>query len=238
MEHVFQPSDQIGAIVPALPKAALVFERHKIDFCCGGDRPLGEAIAELALDTEQVLSELDHAHTEAQRLKQPDRDWRSAPLSELVDYIINTHHAYLNTTLPELGQLTSTVLRAHGANHKELAQVHRLFHSLKMELEQHLISEETQIFPLVKEYEQTGDRKKLEQAVATIDQLESEHLGAGDILKQLRQITEDYAVPPDGCGTYERTYQLLQELEADLFRHIHLENNILHVRLRELNNQA
>ncbi|MGI6358836.1 MAG: iron-sulfur cluster repair di-iron protein [Bacillota bacterium] len=238
MEHVFQTNDQIGTIVSTLPKAALVFERHKIDFCCGGDRPLGEAITELGLNSEQILSELDRAHSEAQQLRQPDKDWRSAPLSELVDYIINSHHAYLNSTLPELGQLTSTVLRAHGANHKELVQVHRLFNSLKMELEQHLISEETQIFPLVKEFERTGDRKTLEEAVATIDQLESEHLGAGDILKELRQITDDYAVPADGCGTYERTYRLLQELEADLFRHIHLENNILHIRLRGLSEQA
>ncbi len=233
MSHVFQASDQIGAIVSALPKAVEVFTRHKIDFCCGGQRPLSAAIADQGLEAETILTELDRAYSEAEQLKQPGRDWRTAGLSDLIDHIVNTHHAYLNTTLPEISQLTTTILRVHGANHKELAKVHRLFHSLKLELEQHLITEEEEVFPLVKQFEHSGSREALDRAITKVEQLESEHEGAGDILKQLRQITEDYAVPPDGCGTFARTYSLLQELEGDLFRHIHLENNILHPRLRE-----
>lgn len=232
MQHVFQPNEQIGTIVSALPKAVEVFGRHRIDFCCGGQRPLSAAIAELGLDTEEVLRELDYAHAQAKGLQQPNRDWRAAPFSELIDYIMHRHHAYLNTTLPELGQLTNTILRVHGARHQELSKVHRLFHSLKLELEQHLITEEEEVFPLVKQYEQNGSAETLNQALAKIEQLENEHEGAGEILKQLRQITDDYAVPPDGCGTFERSYALLQELEGDLFRHIHLENNILHPRLK------
>lgn len=235
MSHVFQASDQIGAIVSALPKAVDVFTRHKIDFCCGGQRQLSTAIADQGLATETILTELDQAYAEAEKLREPGRDWRTARLSDLIDHIVNTHHAFLNTTLPELSQLTTTILRVHGANHKELAKVHRLFHSLKLELEQHLITEEEEVFPLVKQFESTESRQALDQAIAKVEQLESEHEGAGDILKQLREITEDYAVPPDGCGTFERTYDLLQQLEGDLFRHIHLENNILHPRLREAN---
>ena len=56
---------------------------------------------------------------------------------------------------------------------------------------------------------------------------ENEHDSAGDILKELRKITHDYSVPKDGCSTYFKTFDKLQELEADLFQHIHLENNIL-----------
>lgn len=237
MSHVFQVTDQIGAIVSALPKAVSVFTRHRIDFCCGGQRPLSAAIAEQGLDGEAVLAELDQAYAETERLQQPGRDWRTAKLSDLIDHIVNTHHAFLNTTLPELSQLTHTILRVHGANHKELAKVHRLFHSLKLELEQHLITEEEEVFPLVKQFAQTGSRQALDQAIAKVEQLEAEHEGAGDILKELRQITQHYAVPPDGCGTFERTYALLQNLEGDLFRHIHLENNILHPRLRAASQQ-
>ncbi len=234
MTHVFNPSNKIGEIVAELPKAVEVFGRYKVDFCCGGNRALGEAIAEQGLDTEQILTALDEAHAHAQALKEQKIDWRTAPFVELVDYIVNSHHAYMHTTLPELSQITTTILRVHGAGHKELSKVHRLFHSLKLELEQHLITEEEVLFPLVKEYEETKSEDVLKKAIETIDQLESEHEGAGDILKELREITQDYAIPADACGTYERTYAMLQEMENDLFQHIHLENNILHPRLKAL----
>lgn len=232
MSHVFQATDQIGAIVAALPKAGEVFSRHQIDFCCGGQRQLSAALAEQGLEPEPLLAELDQAFAEAEELKQPGKDWRVASLRDLLDHIVNTHHAYLNTSLPELGQLTTTILRVHGQNHRELAKVHRLFHTLKLDLEQHLITEEEEVFPLIREYEQSGSEQARKEAIARIAALESEHVGAGDILKELRRITADYTVPSDGCGTFQRTYDLLQELESDLFRHIHLENNILHERLR------
>jgi regulator of cell morphogenesis and NO signaling len=56
---------------------------------------------------------------------------------------------------------------------------------------------------------------------------EAEHEAAGDILKEMRKITDDFKVPADGCTTYTLTYKKLEELESDLFEHIHLENNIL-----------
>ena len=64
--------------------------------------------------------------------------------------------------------------------------------------------------------------------------MQDEHTGAGNILKELRTITNDYDVPADGCNTYRITYAKLQEMESDLFQHIHLENNILFLRLYEL----
>ena len=54
-----------------------------------------------------------------------------------------------------------------------------------------------------------------------------EHDGAGEALKEMRTVSTDYAVPPDGCASFQALYQGLQELEADLHQHIHLENNVL-----------
>jgi regulator of cell morphogenesis and NO signaling len=36
-----------------------------------------------------------------------------------------------------------------------------------------------------------------------------------------------YALPADACTTYDLTYRNLQEFEADIHKHVHLENNIL-----------
>jgi regulator of cell morphogenesis and NO signaling len=102
-----------------------------------------------------------------------------------------------------------------------------------MELEQHLIKEEEILFPLIRKYEAEGTEELKKKIGEVIRETEEEHEAAGDILKELRSITEDYIVPTDGCATYSKTYKLLQELESDLFQHIHLENNILFRRFEE-----
>ena len=77
----------------------------------------------------------------------------------------------------------------------------------------------------------------LAEAVQTIDVLEQEHEAAGSILKELRKVTNDYTLPEGACTTYTLTYLKLDELETDLFQHIHLENNILFPRLEAEANQ-
>jgi len=55
----------------------------------------------------------------------------------------------------------------------------------------------------------------------------AEHDGAGEALRSLRSLTNDYALPPEACASYRALYEALQGVEADLHQHIHLENNIL-----------
>jgi len=54
-----------------------------------------------------------------------------------------------------------------------------------------------------------------------------EHDGAGESLRSLRILANQYAVPEDACISYRTLYQALQGFEADLHQHIHLENNVL-----------
>jgi len=170
-------------------------------------------------------------------LNSKKRDWVEAPLNELVDHILNVHHAYLHENLPKISELITKILRVHGNNHPELFKVHKLFNTIKTELESHLIKEETIQYPAIREYEKTKAEPDLDKAINIIRELEEEHTGAGDILKELRKVTDDYAVPDDGCPTFKLTYDKLQEMESDLFQHIHLENNILFPRLFGLKNQ-
>lgn len=228
--NTFNITQSIGEIVSIMPKAGDVFKKLNIDFCCGGHRPLAEAIKELDLDEGEVLSKLEAAHEETRQLVD-QTGFREMPLADLIDYIISVHHSYLKKALPELSDLTTTILRVHGSNHSDLFKVHKLFHNLKMELDQHLIKEEEILFPMIKEYDANPSDALLEKIAAVVKETEEEHEGAGDILKEMRRITEDYIIPTDGCATYSKTFRSMQELEGDLFRHIHLENNILFLRL-------
>jgi len=223
---VFNVSQNIGEIVSIMPKASEVFKKYKIDFCCGGHRPLSEAIRENNLNEVEILSKLNAAY-EGSKKNKNQMDFMKMSPGELIDYIVNTHHSYLNINLPEISKLATTILRVHGANHNVLFKVHKLFHKLKTELEEHLIKEEVVLFPRMKEYYTIPSEELLSNIIKVMKETEDEHDGAGDILKELRTITGDYKVPEDGCGTYRKAFDKLQELEADLFQHIHLENNIL-----------
>lgn len=226
----FQTSQSIGEIVSIMPKASDIFKKYGIDFCCGGHRPLIDAIKEQNLDEQELLNTLEEAYKETRQLSERS-DFRTMALGDLIDHIIVTHHSYLKIVLPELSELTTTILRVHGQNHLNLFRVHKLFHNLKTELEQHLIKEEEILFPMIKEYEASHSEVLLKKISFVVHETEDEHEAAGDILKELRNITEDYILPEDGCATYEGTLRGLEDLEGDLFQHIHLENNILFNRL-------
>lgn len=233
----FNTSQRIGDIVAIFPKGSEVFKKFNIDFCCGGNRPLAEAIQEQGLDADDVIKKLEEAYSQSKELA-GEVDFLKMESGKLVEYIVNTHHAYLNRVLPEIGRLAAKVLRAHGSNHQELFRVHKLFNSLRTELEEHLIKEEELLFPLLKQYKEAASETILLNINTVMSETEDEHEGAGEILKELRKITADYNVPADGCRTFELMYTLLQELEGDLFQHIHLENNILFKRFETAGNRV
>ncbi len=223
----FRSTQTVGEIVALMPKAGEVFKQYKIDFCCGGYKTLSDAAKANNLDEADVLIKLNKIYGEVSKAGKCDKSYLEMSQPELIDYIVETHHVYLKRVLPELGELTTTIMRVHGLNHKVLFKVHKLFSALKAELEEHLMKEEEILFPMIRDRVNNAKARELDELTQLVSETEHEHEAAGDILKELRRITEDYKVPADGCGTYEKTYRTLEELESDLFQHIHLENNIL-----------
>ena len=60
-----------------------------------------------------------------------------------------------------------------------------------------------------------------------VTMMEHEHDSAGNALRDMRKASCGYTAPADGCVSYQTLYKALADFEADLHRHIHLENNIL-----------
>ncbi len=231
----FNSGQNIGEIVVQFPKAAEIFKANKIDFCCGGNRPLADVLKEQGLDEKKIMEKINELYDQQQVNKNnPDKDWREVPTGELVEHILDTHHAYLWSELPRISEYVTKILRVHGEQHPELAKVHKLFHMVKMELEEHLVKEETIQYPAIFNFLENDGKAELEKAVKVIRELEEEHTAAGNVLKELRGVTRDYQVPTDGCSSYDLTYLKLEEMESDIFQHIHLENNILFPRLEAI----
>ena len=233
MRGMFTKNDKIGTIVVQFPKAAEIFKKYNIDFCCGGDRPLEQAFTEAKLNEKEILDQLIAYYAEyRQTLDEADKDWSQQSLTSLVEHIVETHHKYLDENLPSISELALKILRVHGNKHPELYRVHKLANMLRTELEQHLIVEEVEFYPVIKQFERTSRIQDLTKIKNILENLEDEHEAAGGILKELRNITGNFVPPSDVCASYQLTFKKLEELESDLFQHIHLENNILHPRLR------
>src|SRR6476659_5007291 len=89
----------VGQLVTERPARARILEAFAIDYCCGGKKPLAQAIAEKGLNEQAVLGVLDAFDAEK---TQAEPDFAKLSLTELADHIESTHHAYLKTELPRL----------------------------------------------------------------------------------------------------------------------------------------
>lgn len=214
----------LAEIVDSDSAAVRVLMRHRLDFCCGGDRTLAAACAEAGLDPAAVRRDL--AGTTAVDVTPP---WVGLAADDLVDHIESTHHAYLHSELGVLVDLASTVLGVHGVNHPELSGVHAGLVALRDDLEPHLAKEERVLFPLVRALARGEDLPPVGPGSVRppVTMMMAEHERTGALLDQLRRSAQDFVPPNDACASYRSLYAALQELDADVRLHVHKENNVL-----------
>jgi regulator of cell morphogenesis and NO signaling len=227
MNDVFDTTT-VGEIVATDFRAARVLERFGIDFCCGGRRSLTDACRVAAADPEVVrraLYELPSAPTD------DEKDVRRWPADRLIDHIVSTHHRYVRTAMPAIADHLAKLVSVHGQRHPELTRIGASFDELRHELLQHLLKEERVLFPYIRELARAPDGRPRPSPFGTVENpirmMEREHRDAGDELRLIRQLTNDYTPPADACTTYCVCFAELAQFEGDLHRHVHLENNVL-----------
>lgn len=227
----------VREVAVEIPHATRLFEKLGIDYCCGGGQSLSAACSQAKVPLDEVLQKLTDTRDGE---TSPSIDWKQADLSDLIDHIVTKHHGYVKQELPRLESLMNKVASKHGPNHPELARMRELLARLNAELTSHLMKEEQVLFPYIvdcqRSLHQTGRmRPPMFGTVKNpIHMMELEHDSAGDALKEMRAISNGFTAPEDGCLTFKTLYVGLQEFEADLHQHIHLENNILFPRAIEL----
>ncbi len=214
----------LADLVGDTPGLAPTLERFGLDYCCGGGRSLADACAAAGLDLDEAIRELSAFEGPAE-----PAPWIGLSATELADHIESTHHAYLRDALARLDALVDRVVGAHRGTHPELLDVQRVFGELRTDLEPHLMKEERMLFPMIRALD-TADTVpefhcgSVRNPIAVMC---SEHDRAGELLAELRGLTDAWSVPGDGCASYDALYSGLAELEADTHMHIHKENNLL-----------
>lgn len=223
----------IREIALEFPQTVRVFEEFKIDYCCGGRKPLAEALENSGIEENLVWDKLENSIVgKAESVKTGDYPEHKKP-AELIDYIVEKHHVYTREAIARLAPLMDKVCNRHGEQHEELFEVQKIFRLLSEELLVHLRKEEMMLFPYIKVLAAVVSTNLpiTEPPFKTVQNpvrmMMTEHDAAGDFLKQMRSAANDYQLPESVCPSYTALYFGLEELERDLHRHIHLENNVL-----------
>lgn len=206
----------VGDIAATLPGATAIFRRHKIDFCCGGGKPLQSACADKGLDPAPLATELEKLKAGSSNTS----GWQERPLPELLDHILANYHEKHRRDLPELYRLASrveAVHRDHPACPHGLAAAIR---ETAQELDAHMQKEEQILFPMI-------GRGMGGMAGGPISVMQHEHDEHGERLRNLERLAHNFELPQGACNTWRATYTGVRALIDDVMEHIHLENNVL-----------
>ena len=220
------------------PATVRIFESLGIDYCCGGRRSLEEACDRAKVPLSEALDRI--AEAEAEQGAQEQDQWADAPLSAVIQQIVNRHHEFVRQEVPRLQALLAKVVNRHGEAHAELANIQELFTALGQELFAHLMKEERILFPFIERMEaamlngESFPGSCFGTIQMPIARMLADHDDAGELTSKIRALANGFHAPEGACPSYRGLYHGLNEFERDLHRHIHLENNILFPRAVEM----
>lgn len=202
------------------------FNKEKIDFCCNGYMTIEEVADEKNISSHELLKKIEKNLNPINSKERQGVDlegFKNLSLKEMVDSLIVEHHNKERDLLFEIDPLLNKILSVHYSHHgKDLMKLHSLFSDLKKELEEHFVKEEEVTFPLMLQNENPSP-----EIIKKVEDLEADHEKAGDLIKEMIELTDWFKMPEDGCNTYMYTFNLLEKLVKDIFIHIFKENSIM-----------
>ena len=229
----------VGELAVEMPDSIRVFEEWKIDYCCGGRMPLADACAAAGKTVAAFMAALDGVAT-----VDSTRDWKRESLAAIAEGIVGMYHDYTREELKTLTPLAAKVLGVHGSRHSELEHVVDLIDGLASDMLPHMLKEEQVLFPYVVEMESSAREKRpaptpfFGTVKNPVRMMMLEHDAVGELLVQLRRVTNEYVPPQDACFSYRELYRRLSVFESRTHEHIHIENNLFFPRAVDLEERA
>ncbi len=230
----------VGELAAEMPVSIRVFEAWKIDYCCGGRTPLADACAIAGRTIDDFIAELEKS------VAVPDgvgRDWAGETLTGITRHLCATYHVYTRQELETLIPLAEKVQGVHGERRLELAKVVALVHELSGDMLPHMLKEEQVLFPYVEQLESVSGTGRpaptpfFGTVRNSVRMMMLEHDRVGELLADLRAVTESYALPEGACFSYRELYRRLEEFERKTHEHVHIENNVYFPRAVALEEQ-
>jgi regulator of cell morphogenesis and NO signaling len=216
---------------------AHVFERYGIDYCCHGEETLEVVCVKKDLDVQVVLREIEMTGIARPYSFLHCNLWDT---EFLIEYIVNNHHRFCKAAIPVLLAQLSKLNAEQSNQYFYIKPLLLLFQRVSGEIEQHIRKEEMILFPYIKTLASAAELNR-QRPIAPfftiagpIEKMEEEHHETAQVFAKIRALLSDFAVPEGACGTHRSVIKGLQAFVYDMHQHVHLENNLLFPRVRDL----
>ncbi|MFZ4057842.1 MAG: iron-sulfur cluster repair di-iron protein [Ferruginibacter sp.] len=207
-----------------------VLKKYQLDYCCGGKTTLLQACNNADINLNEVMQALENV---IENHSSDTKPFKEMDQNELISYVLIHYHFYTKQAIPRINEYLEKIEQKHGKNFSYLKPIKEKFNELGIELMAHMIKEEMILFPRISNnFSQKISINKNESInkmaiVNPISTMEMEHEYAGNIIKEIHTLSNNYTIPEDACNTFRICFQELEKFEQMLFDHIHIENNLI-----------
>lgn len=134
---------------------------------------------------------------------------RQAEVERFID-----QHRKLLELINKMDPLMQKLVYVHFVDHgQSLSEIYHSFLFIKSTFVSHMAYEEREIY-----YDWE------DQLTITTDRADKDHDTLRQSLLTLRELTDNFTMPDDGCSTYQHTFNLLESLHSGLITHLDYED--------------
>lgn len=210
----------VAEIVTDNPLSADIFRKYGIDFCCGGNMSINEAVKNKKVDAETLIDEIN----ELPNHNQGNINVKYLDAASLIQYIQSRYHETMREEFKNLSPYVTKIAKVHGPNHPFLIQLQDLYRQYRDGMLEHMAQEDEHDFPaLIK----LSRGEQVDHSSDIIQSLVDDHTQTGQLLEDMRELTNQYQPPSEACQTWRLVYHRLENLERETHEHVHLENHVL-----------
>lgn len=156
---------------------------------------------------------------------------KSWNLDDLVDHVMNTHHAYLKANYPLILKLIDKIEET--TQDEVISEVKKLFTEFTDDVAMHLVKEEEVLFPYFKKLAESKSAGSSVEPASfgklkrPIEMMEEEHDDSHDIMDRIKEITNNFTAPIDAEPSIHFLFFKLKEFDDDMELHHEIEDQLL-----------
>lgn len=210
----------LGEIAAASPAAIEAFDRLGLDYCCEGERTLGDAAERAGLSVEFLTDRVDRLGNAIGVTPAAESDMET---QTLIDHLVHEYHEIHREDLPRLIELARKVETVHQFDADTPLGLSEALERLQSRLIADMAAEEDSLFPAIR----AGDAA----ARAIIGRLQADRQHYSHDIHAIEEIANGFDLPPGACQTWQRLYFGTARFVDELRYHVHLEHNVLFPRL-------
>ena len=216
-----------------------VFKEYNIDYSIEGNKNFLSVCEHKNIDSKKLVNKLTATHKDVYYLQ----DYNSWKLDFLIQFLSDIHHDYKEENILLIKQYGKKVAGLYGNQYPELIEVNNLIQGISEEILEHMKNEETILFPYLNELLKLDSGSSTlshnySKKLKTIDSFEDEHYKIRKTFQKIAKLTNYYILPENACDSFKLLYVKLKSFDDRLQDHIHIENNILFPKAKQLQDKV